>query len=140
MQGIINICIVPMCLYDKSLIIPVYTEHCILYSIHYTLYSIHNIHSTYSKCIIALYFQVRCNTYFELEGESETTCSPNGWTAPRPYCRGYFASFITSVNGVIMSDNTPYTAVSHMLVTAHKNYSMIYAYAVSSIECIDTHN
>ena len=27
-----------------------------------------------------------------------------------------------------------------MLVTARKNYSMIYAYAVPFIECIDTHN
>ena len=33
-----------------------------------------------------------------------------------------------------------YTVVAHMLVTARKNYSMIYAYAVSFIECIDTHN
>ena len=32
------------------------------------------------------------------------------------------------------------TVAAHMLVTAHKNYSMIYAYAVSFIECIDTHN
>ena len=33
-----------------------------------------------------------------------------------------------------------YTVVAHMLVTARKNHSMIYAYAVSFIECIDTHN
>ena len=32
------------------------------------------------------------------------------------------------------------TVVAHMLVTARKNYSMIYAYVVSFIECIDTHN
>ena len=31
-----------------------------------------------------------------------------------------------------------YTVVAHMLVTARKNYSMIYAYTVSFIECIDT--
>ena len=33
-----------------------------------------------------------------------------------------------------------FTVVAHMLVTARKNYSVIYAYAVSFIECIDTHN
>ena len=32
------------------------------------------------------------------------------------------------------------TVVAHMLVKARKIYSMIYAYAVSFIECIDTHN
>ena len=32
------------------------------------------------------------------------------------------------------------TVVAHMLVTVHKNYSMIYAYAVSFIGCIDIHN
>ena len=33
-----------------------------------------------------------------------------------------------------------YTVVAHMLVTARKNYSMNYAYAVYFIECIDTQN
>ena len=32
------------------------------------------------------------------------------------------------------------TVVARMLFTASKNYNMIYAYAVSFIECIDTHN
>ena len=35
---------------------------------------------------------------------------------------------------------TKCTVVAHMLVKARKNYSMIYAYAVSFIQCIDTHD
>ena len=41
---------------------------------------------------------------------------------------------------VVFVATTVYTVVAHMLVTTRINYSMIYAYAVSFIECIDTHN
>ena len=39
-------------------------------------------------------------------------------------------------NDLITRDGGIYTVVAHMLVTARKNYSMIYAYAVSFIGCI----